>query len=388
MFEPLDDGTPCGEAPTACERKVCASGMCNTLRLEGGLDQDTTTLRAVAVNPDDGAVAVGRASVSQEGASDARSARIGPLGQLVSGETVPRPGTQEAYDIASGPGGEFIVGASECRAWVRSLPGEAPDGIEHLFGDSTCSTTQVLNSVIALPGSALVVGGRRQGGLALGGGHALTLRQVEPDGSLPFEVIEDGAVLDGIEAVAAAPEAGGYAAAGGFGAEAWIRRTDPVGGTLWTRTYGDEARARALDVDFLADGRLMFTGYSQVRPASASRPYAGLVGTAGDLLWGVVMSVESRGTTSSLAVAPGSGKAIAVGWSEVGGSESRVLVAPVQLDDGGHANTWVADVGPSRANDIEPLPGGGFIVVGASGGQGAWWYFDDTGAPCEQPTSP
>lgn len=143
----------------------------------------------------------------------------------------------------------------------------------------------------------------------------------------------------------------------------WVLRTDSVGDTLWTGTYGGPEfdypwrGIQCGDFYYVAGNTLSFGAGS----------YDWLVlklDSAGGIVWDAVWG--GHGTDSNMALTTRDGLAVVAGGYE---TDTDFLSTVVVFDDEGEPlNEWYYESGMLRS--IELLPGGGFLMAGTGFGTG------------------
>lgn len=188
---------------------------------------------------------------------------------------------------------------------------------------------------------------------------------------------------------------GGFALAGrtqsfGSGGEDfWLVKTNAVGDSLWSKTYGGTALDRAYAVTECADGGFALGGHTFSGGAGLSDFWLVRTNSTGDSLWS-----KTIGTTSS---DPGyfmretaEGGFVLAGVSFGGGAAADVWVAKLSASGD---SLWTKRVG-GASNDaaywIEQTSDGGFILGGGTTSSGAGnsdFYLVKLGAEVFDPTN-
>jgi hypothetical protein len=170
---------------------------------------------------------------------------------------------------------------------------------------------------------------------------------------------------------------GGYVIAGdshhlwaGYDYDMYILRTDADGDTLWTRVYGTgRVDERAYSVRELPDGGYIVAGYTGPEDASNYDIYLMKISAAGDSLWTQTYGGSDQDYGYSVALAADGGFVVA-GYSSSYGTclAEQCDVCLIKTDaDGG--TIWMRTYGGPKndyAYSVQAVPGGGYIVAGAT----------------------
>jgi len=169
---------------------------------------------------------------------------------------------------------------------------------------------------------------------------------------------------------------GGYIVAGciislnaGY-AYVYLIKTDSLGDTLWTRTYGDTSSNGANSVQQTSDGGYIVAGFTDSRGAGSLDFYLIKTDSLGDTLWTrtyggtyVDLGYSVRQTTD--------GGYIVTGYTAIGGWNRKVyLIKTNSLGD----TLWTRTYGTLGREDygysVQQTTDGGYIVAGWTKGNG------------------
>jgi uncharacterized delta-60 repeat protein len=173
---------------------------------------------------------------------------------------------------------------------------------------------------------------------------------------------------------------GGYIVAGltqSFGAgnyDFYLVKTNPLGDTLWTRTYGGSSEDWATSLQQTADGGYIVVGYTYSFGAGNRDFYMVKTNSLGDTLWTRThggTNVDGAWSVQQTA----DGGYIVAGYtysSGVGCCDSYLVKTNSQGD-----TLWTRTYGGSSYDDaysVQQTADGGYIVAGTTNSFGAGWY--------------
>lgn len=162
---------------------------------------------------------------------------------------------------------------------------------------------------------------------------------------------------------------GGYMVAGiiqtlgGSNREVYLIKTDADGDSLWTRTYGGDFEDRAYSVRQLTDGGYVVCGWTQLFDSTAFDIWLIKTDSLGDTIWTRTYGGDEEDLGYSVLQTPDDGFIIA------GSSESFYTSSDVYLiKTNAYGDTlWTRTYGGGyTAHSIAPTSDGGFIVCGYS----------------------
>lgn len=144
----------------------------------------------------------------------------------------------------------------------------------------------------------------------------------------------------------------------------YLIRTDALGDTLWTRTYGGAAYDRAYHVLEVDGGGFLVTGITESFGLAGAHGYLVRTDAAGDTLWTRTVGAPYGGVVFTSQQAS-DGNFVAVGGkrtSEPGNTELLL----VKLDDEGRILWSTTSGGPGydEGFDVKETADGGFILAG------------------------
>jgi len=170
---------------------------------------------------------------------------------------------------------------------------------------------------------------------------------------------------------------GGYIVAGysrSFGAgwnDFYLVKTNSLGDTLWTRTYGGSRTDASYSVDTTADGGYIVAGYTESFGAGGGDFYLVKTNSSGDTLW--TRTFGGSGTDAAYYVQQTSdgGYIVAGSTGSFGaGGDDFYLVKTNSLG----ATLWTRTYGgiySDEARSVQKTSDGGYIVAGYTGSFGA-----------------
>jgi cysteine-rich repeat protein len=337
--EACDDGAGNSDtAPDAC-RTDCALPSCG----DGVLDS--------AEECDDG---TGNSDTLPDACrTDCRGARCGD-GVQDSGEPC------DDGNAVDGDGCNADCVISGTVLWTRTVDGLAggdDDGID---------------IATDLAGNAAVVGDQA----VAGQGRNIWVRKYDPDGGTLWTRGYNGSSSGDDFGVGVDFDSGGDVlvagteAVAGEGENIWVRKYDPDGATLWTRTYNgaasgdDEGRCVAAD----ADGNVLVAGLESVS-GEASNVWVRKYDPDGATLWTRTYNGPANGDDLAMGIVADAGKNVLVAGAEtVAGEDYNVWVRKYDADG---ATLWTRTYnGPASgadiARDVAVDSAGDYVVAGGA----------------------
>ncbi|KPJ52313.1 hypothetical protein AMJ39_08165 [candidate division TA06 bacterium DG_24] len=182
-----------------------------------------------------------------------------------------------------------------------------------------------------------------------------------------------GASSDGARAVEQTPD-GGFIIAGNTyslgagGSDVLLMKTDAAGDTVWTRAYGGSSADAAYSADQTADGGYILAGYTYSFGAGGSDIYLIKTDGLGDTIWTRTYGGPA-GETGNSVVQTDDGGYIIAGSTMSFGAGGRDLCL-VKTDAAGDA-IWTrvyGDVDDDEGLCVQQTADGGYIVAGFTGG--------------------
>jgi uncharacterized delta-60 repeat protein len=163
---------------------------------------------------------------------------------------------------------------------------------------------------------------------------------------------------------------GGYIVAGyttsfgAGGADFYVVKTNPLGDTLWTRTYGGDRGDYAYSVQQTTDGGYVVTGYTESFGAGYEDSYLVKTNSQGDTLWtGIYGGNSNDGARSVQETADGG--YIMAGYTQsfgAGGYDFYIVKTNSQGD-----TLWTRTYGGSgddEAQSVQQTADGGYVMAG------------------------
>lgn len=162
----------------------------------------------------------------------------------------------------------------------------------------------------------------------------------------------------------------GYTSGGRLNAvDAWLIRTDAMGDTIWTKTYGTDFEESANDVIETEDGGFVFTGFASSSLISRNRD-AWLVKTdsMGDTLWTRRYYSGDVKNVGNTVLATDDGGYVVAGTTQMRGQNDDLFL--IRTDENGNS-LWTktynsSSDGVDRGRDIIELEDDGFMILGFS----------------------
>jgi hypothetical protein len=174
---------------------------------------------------------------------------------------------------------------------------------------------------------------------------------------------------------------GGYVVAGwtnAFGAgmsDAWVIKTDESGDSLWTRTYGGENHDACLSVAETADGGYAIAGYTYSTGPLEYDAWLIKTDEHGGTLWTRTYEGPTDHTFRSVAPTEDGGCIIT---GKVGSDEGISDLWLVKMDSEGDI-TWTRTHEISNEDmgfEVQPTEDGGYVIVGATVLPDTWYHMN------------
>ncbi len=170
---------------------------------------------------------------------------------------------------------------------------------------------------------------------------------------------------------------------GAGGVDVWLIKTDSLGDTLWTQTYGGSGDDLGASVQPTADGGYVVAGRSQSFGAGDPDLYLVKTDANGDTLWTRTLGGADWDGGSALAQTADGGYIITgVTRSFGAGADDVWLIRTDSLGD----TSWTQTYGGSNddlGGSVQPTADGGYIVIGwtasfGAGSDDAWLIRTDS----------
>ncbi len=183
-----------------------------------------------------------------------------------------------------------------------------------------------------------------------------------------------GDVSSGGSCIVETPDKG-LAACGRRGEDAWLLKTDSAGNILWARTYGGSKDDVALSLAVAADGGFFMAGSTLSAGAGKTDLWLARTDSLGDTLWTKTYGGEKEDCGMSIVVTPGGGAVIA-GYTKSQGA-GRKDAWLLEVDSEGKL-LWQKTFGTwqdEEATSVDKTTDGGYVVTGyftQKGSQDLW----------------
>ncbi len=241
--------------------------------------------------------------------------------------------------------------------WLHSLFGSGPGR-----GDSVLATTIALNGLYAMAGS--------QTNFSPPNTDAYLVLTAGGQGP-SFPVISRTYGGDGYDAFrsVASTSDGGFVLAGvttSYGAsmtDYYVVRTDSLGDTLWTRTYGGEGFDNAESVIATDDGSFAIIGYTSSFGTSGYDVYLVKTDGNGDTLWTSTYGGPSNQIAHGAEVT-NNGDIVIAGMNDVAGTDSDSTLL-MRVDPEGML-LWTVQYPGCSASSLDKTLDGGYVLGGYS----------------------
>ncbi|MCK5843210.1 MAG: PQQ-like beta-propeller repeat protein, partial [Victivallales bacterium] len=266
-------------------------------------------------------------------------------GYIVSGETCSfGAGNNDVYLVKIDAEGDTI--------WTRTYGGD-----ENEYGKSVAQTSD---------GGYIVAGYTYSFGA---GEFDVYLIKTDSEGDTIWTRTYGGSNWDWGESVAQTSD-GGYIIAGGtksFGAgerDVYLVKTDALGDTLWTRTYGGSDEDYGYSIALTTDGGFIIAGYTESFGAGRSDVYLIKTDGGGDTIWTRTYGGIYSDLGYSVALTSDGGHIIA-GMTKSFGADSADIYL-IKTDTSGDT-IWTRTYGGSESDygwSIAQTTDGGYIVAG------------------------
>jgi len=147
----------------------------------------------------------------------------------------------------------------------------------------------------------------------------------------------------------------------------YVVKTDSIGDTLWTRTYGDSCQQGGHSIQQTSDGGYVVAGYQRVRRSGGWSPDWYIIKTdpAGDTVWTRTYGFESIDRAYSIQQTQDGGY-IVTGMITPAGREDRDIWL-VKLDSVGDTlwtRTFGSDTVSEVGRSVHQTSDGGFVIAG------------------------
>jgi hypothetical protein len=200
---------------------------------------------------------------------------------------------------------------------------------------------------------------------------------------ITFQRKYGGALDDGGHSVAQTLDMG-YIVAGStksFGAgskDVYLIKTDSLGDTIWTRTYGGTDADDGSSVAQTTDGGYIIAGHTESYGAGSADVYLIKTDSFGDTLWTRTYGGTYADFGSSVAQTTDGGYIIAGHTESYGaGSADVYLIKTDSFGDSLWTRTY-GDTGADYGNSVFQTSDGNYVIVGSGGNSGVYLIKTDT----------
>jgi hypothetical protein len=163
---------------------------------------------------------------------------------------------------------------------------------------------------------------------------------------------------------------------GGSDSDLWLIKTDSLGDTLWTRTYGGSSCDEGFSVQQTADGGYIVTGFTTSYGGSDSDLWLIKTDSLGDTLWTMVYNSGGSYEKGKCVRQTADGGYVITGAFGAGAGCTDVWL--VKTDSSGNVlwtNNW-GTIYYESGSSVEQTADGGYIITGTKGitaGQNDVW---------------
>ncbi|MFW5973138.1 MAG: hypothetical protein ACOCTG_04025, partial [Bacteroidota bacterium] len=304
----------------------------------------TDELNSVALTTDGGLVLAGRTFSFAEGASDAWLVRTDEHGEMLwtrtYGEDAPvHEGAQSVAQTADG--GFIMVGSVSSATSAALLIRTDPSGDELWHKTFGGFDTDFGADVVEMPdGNFVMVGTTRSH--HMGFGSSIWLIGTDASGEMLWSKVYGGSSYQEGNAISVTSDGGlivtgSYNNGGSQSADIWLLRTDSVGDTLWTKTFGGEGTQTGYSVLQTPDG-----GFAAVASYWDGGSWITLIRTDenGDELWSKTFEGSLQGSQALDATSDG-------GFIITGSKGDDLHL--IRTDDDGEV-LWTSSYGDDQGN--------------------------------------
>jgi hypothetical protein len=150
----------------------------------------------------------------------------------------------------------------------------------------------------------------------------------------------------------------------------YLIKTDSVGDSLWTRTYGDGENEEGYSVQQTTDGGYIIAGYTDSFSAGSRDVYLIKIDSAGDTLWTRTYGGDVRNEGHSIKETEDGGYVIA---GQSGYADGSIDVYLIKTDSSGDT-LWTREYGGDEndeGNSVQQTADGGYVITGYTESFGA-----------------
>jgi len=162
--------------------------------------------------------------------------------------------------------------------------------------------------------------------------------------------------------------AGATDSLGAGGGDAFLIKTNSIGDTLWTKTYGGDSIDVATFVELTTDGGYIFTGYTKSFGAGGYDVYLIKTDSIGDTLWTKTYGGVNDDQGYSVKQTSDGGYIISGNYTEHFGGNYYYLIKTNSIGDTLWTKTYNDNSGfnPETAYSVQQTLDGGYIIAGSS----------------------
>ncbi len=320
--------------------KTDSVGNIDWYRLYGGEEVDDT--KSVLQTSDGGYILAGRTASFGSGAVDMYVLKTNGQGDTLWTRTYGGISSDNAESVQQTTDGGYVI-AGDSRETYMDLFDMYLVKIDSL-GDTIWTRTYGGPN----DRTAYCVRQTRDGGFILvgfnGGGVESDIYLVNTDslGNLQWTGTYGGNDYDRARSVLQTTD-GGYIVVGSThsygagGSDIYVVKTDSLGDTLWTRTYGGDGFEYADEVQQTIDGGYIIAGYTESFGSGGYDLYLLKINTVGDTIWTMVYGSEDSEYGRSVALTADGGYIVA--------GEFRIYIPPNDY----LIDAWLVKTGPDTA---------------------------------------
>jgi hypothetical protein len=326
---------------------------------------------------DGGYIIVGKTQSYGAGGNDVWLVRTDERGDTLWTRTFGGPGYDEGRSVAQTPDGGYVIaghtnsfGAGGFDVWLIRTDGYGDSVWTRTFGGAAGENGF---SVQVTSDSGYVITGYTSSYGA--GGFDVWLVRTDPNGDTMWTRAYGGPSFDVGTSIQQTAD-GGCIISGGtqsFGAgdfDIWLLKTDSMGDSVWTRTFGGSGSEYTGSVLQAEDGALVVAGYTDSYGAGEEDVWLLKIDSMGDTAWTRTFGSSARDFGKSVDVTADSGFVI-VGYT--GSTDHDCWLIKTDRDGG---TTWTRTFG-GLADDagcsVVQTEDGGYVIGGYTMSYGAGW---------------
>jgi uncharacterized delta-60 repeat protein len=345
-------------------------------RSYGGINYDEA--RSVQQTADGGYIVAGRTLSFGAGLQDFYLVKTDNCGEPLWTRTYGGSSTDEAYSVQQTADGGYIVagrtlsfGAGYDDFYLVKTNSQGDTLWTHTYGGWS---NEYANSVRQTADGGYIMAGWTW---SFGVAQDFYLVKANSSGDTLWTRTYGGSSSDWAYSVQQTAD-GGYIVAGetaSFGAgdyDFYVVKTNAYGTPLWTRTYGRSGDDRAFSIQQTADGGYVVAGSTQSFGAGAEDFYLVKTNSLGDTLWTRTFGGSSWDVANSVQQTADGGYIVA-GYTEsfCAGCWEFYLVKTNSLGDTLWTRTYGGS-GTSAANSVQQTTDGGYVMAGFNGSEDMW----------------